>query len=515
MADRKRPAAGRKSERQSSPSGPQPEGPLPSFAESAFLWSSSIARVDADPETAPDAATPDGNAEKLKLDEAKLRKASELVGLAVYSWDVGNDLLECDDNLRTMWGLSAGEPLDRLQLLAGIHPDDRKRVDEATAASLDPSGDGRYDIEYRVIGRDDRIERWISTSAQATFENGAAVDFIGVAVDVSEKRVAEMEIHTSEARFRAFAQYSANLLWIVDPATNIMEYCSPGYEGIWGEPVRAGPMDLERWLQRIHPDDRHSVRAAFETLRGGEPVIHQYRIIRPDGAVRWLRDRSFPIRSEKGRVARFGGIAEDLTRYDGNQVYIVAEPAEDPPLFAAMLRSAGFQVRSFDSHVKLREVAAALAPGCIVVDLHLAVQDGIRLTRELRARSAPLPVVIIGTEGADPALIVALMKAGVADYLIPPFADDALKAAITSAMAEMHGSDPIQSEAASRVARLTPREREVLDGLVKGGTNKSSATRLGISPRTVEIYRSQVMSRLDAGSLSELIQTAFAAGLRP
>ncbi|KRA84005.1 PAS domain-containing protein [Altererythrobacter sp. Root672] len=460
----------------------------------------------------------DGTAARLRLYEAKLREASDLFGLAVYSWNPVSDALEWDDRLRAMWGLPAGEPVDRLAFEAGIHPDDRERVDQAITACLDPSGDGRYDIEYRVIGRDDGVERYVSTSGQTTFEQGKATAFIGAVVDVSENRRAEASIRASEARFRAFAEYSANLLWIINPVSNMIEYRSPAYERIWGEPIQDAPKGLDDWLARIHPDDLQSVCAALESVKAGELILHEYRIIRPDGSVRWLRDTSFPIRGDVGQVPRIGGIIEDLTLYDGNHVYTLGKPGAEFGRLTNMLRGAGFQVRSFESTSALIDIAPVLTPGCVLIDLRMKATDGMQIPRELKARAVTLPTVVIGPEIADPDSIIAAMKAGASDYLIPPFEDDRLKAAVASAMAEMHGLGRIHStamESATRVARLTVREREVLEGLVKGGTNKTIAKELGISPRTVELYRSQVMNRLDASDLPELIQIALAAGVRP
>lgn len=465
-----------------------------------------------------DAKDYNGTMEKLKLNEAKLRQASELVGLAVYSWDPVSGALEWDDRLRAMWGLPAGEPVDLNVFQAGIHPDDRQRVEQAIAASVDPSGDGRYDIEYRVIGRDDGFERCLSTSGQTTFEHGTAVGFIGAVVDVSEKRRAQAAIHASEARFRAFARYSANLLWIIDPASNNIDYRSPAYERIWGVPLKDAPKDLDDWFDHVHSDDLQSVRAALEAVKAGELVLHEYRIIRPDGSVRWLRDTTFPIRDDVGQVALIGGIVEDLTLYDGNHVYVLGWPAAESGRLTNMLRGAGFQVRSFNSAEALIDIAPVLTPGCVLIDLRTKAKDGMQIPRELKARSVSLPTIVIGPEVADPGSIIAAMKAGAADYLIPPFEDDALKSALASAMAEMHGLGRIHSTAtefAARVARLTSREREVLEGLVNGGTNKTIAKELGISPRTVELYRSQVMNRLDASNLPELIQIAMTAGVRP
>ena len=297
MVDRKRRGATRDGKHRSSPSE-QPDGAKLYPEGASLLRSAPLARSGAG--SGP--AVPTRTDSAIQRSEAKLRKASELVGLAVFGWDPLRDTVECDDNMRAMWGIPSGEAVDRAQLLAEIHNDDRERVEQAIASSLDPAGDGRYDIEYRVIGRDDGVERWVSASAQTTFENGSAVSFIGAAVDITARRTAGAVIRASEARFRAFAQYSANLLWIVNPATNIIEYRSPAYERIWGEPFGEAPATVDDWLERIHLDDRHSVLSAFAAVESGELAIHEYRIIRPDGSVRKLRDTSFPIRNEKGQV---------------------------------------------------------------------------------------------------------------------------------------------------------------------------------------------------------------------
>jgi PAS domain S-box-containing protein len=152
--------------------------------------------------------------EELRRSEARLRAASDLVGVGVYSWDPITGALEWDERLRAMWGLppDAGVDLDVYE--AGIHPDDLPRVQSAIAACIDPAGQGRYNVEYRVLGRDDGVTRIIATSGQASFRNGQAVGFIGAAIDVTMQRRAEAAIRASEAQFRSFAEHSSNLIWM-------------------------------------------------------------------------------------------------------------------------------------------------------------------------------------------------------------------------------------------------------------------------------------------------------------
>ena len=103
------------------------------------------------------------------------------------------------------------------------------------------------------------------------------------------------------------------MLWIVDASTGQLEYLSPGFERIWGEPRERVMTDIDRWAEFLHPDDREAVLSSMPRALAGERVTNEYRIIRADGEVRWILDVGFPIRDELGRVVRVGGIAQDLT----------------------------------------------------------------------------------------------------------------------------------------------------------------------------------------------------------
>lgn len=458
-----------------------------------------------------------GLIESLRLSEARLRAARELVGLAVYSWNPQTDVLDWDDGLRALWGLRSGEPVDRSVFEAGIHPEDRPRVRDAIAACLDPSGDGRYVIEYRVRGRDG-VERWVATSGRTTFVHGRPVDFIGAAMDVSQRKRSEADTRESEARFRGFAEHSTNLLWIVDPGAGLIEYRSPAYERIWGHPRSEAPSRVDDWFAHVHPGDADRVRRALRSVQAGGVALTEYRIVRPrDGEVRWLRDTSFPIRDAAGEVTKIGGIAEDLSRQDEKQVYLVGSSASEERRLSRMMRKLGLRVRAFPGAEAFLDIAPFLAPGCVLVDLRRSDRKAASIPLELRARSIPLNAIVIGPDDGDVTTAVAAMKDGAADYLQPPLTDVALETALSSittearALAETAAGD----EAAARMGRLSPREREVLTGLVEGGTNKMIALKLGISPRTIELHRSQIMAKVNATNLAELLQLAMEAGLRP
>jgi PAS domain S-box-containing protein len=457
--------------------------------------------------------------EKLRTSEARLRAATSVARLGIYSWDPVTGALDWDERLHAMWGVPADAHIDMDVFQSGIHQDDLPRFQQAIAKCVDPTGDGRYEIEYRVVGRDDGVTRHIATLGQTKFANGRAVSFIGAAIDVTAQRRSESAIRTSEALFRSFAEHSNNLIWIGDLESGTIIFRSAAYEKIWGVPRSGAPTKLADWMHNVHPEDRQQVEHSLSTVRAGEVAQFEYRIVRPtDGTIRWLRETSFPILDENGAVARIGGITEDLTLEDVRQVYIVTTNAAEGRRLARVARALGYRVRIFDSAFAFLALAPVLAPGCVLVDIRTAREEGLSVPRELKARSVTLPSVALDTPGADVADAVRAMKAGVTDYMT--IADDeTFRSQLANVTRECHalltstrGRDETQG---ARVAKLTLREREVLFGLVDGGTNKSIARQLGISPRTVEVHRAQVMNRLNASSLTKLLQIALLAGVTP
>ena len=361
--------------------------------------------------------------EALRKNETRLRAATELVGLAIYSWDPVTGELDWDERLRAMWGLPADAPVDMDVYEAGICAADRARVRDAIAACVDPAGEGRYTIEYRVIGRDDGIVRHIATSGRTTFQHGRAVGFIGAAIDVTAQRRAEAAIRASEAQFRSFAEHSSNLIWIGDAAAGTIIYRSAAFEKIWGVADEDAPTAFEDWIGFVHRDDRQQVERALAIVRSGEAAQYEYRIFRPDGGtIRWLRDTSFPIRDENGAVIRIGGITEDLTPKEIRQAYLVSTKASQTRRLVTLVRGAGYRAQTFDSAAAFLDIAPVLAPGCVLVDLRGARLQGLSIPRELKARSIALSAILLDGPAADVGSAVAAMKAGAVDYLIA--ADD-------------------------------------------------------------------------------------------
>jgi two-component system response regulator FixJ len=171
-----------------------------------------------------------------------------------------------------------------------------------------------------------------------------------------------------------------------------------------------------------------------------------------------------------------------------------------------LLGTAGFAVKVYESALQFLEKCGSSPRGCIVSDVRMPSMDGLQLLRRLRELGIALPVVIM-TGHADVALAVEAMKIGAVDFIEKPFADEVLLGAIRSAIASRNSPDAGDiSQVQARLASLTTREREVLDGLIAGHPNKTIAYDLGLSPRTVEIHRANVMTKMVASSLSELVR---------
>jgi two-component system response regulator FixJ len=181
---------------------------------------------------------------------------------------------------------------------------------------------------------------------------------------------------------------------------------------------------------------------------------------------------------------------------------------------AFLLTAARLKVRTYESAVKFLESIAAVEPGCVITDVRMPDVSGVDLLRRLKASDRPLPVIVITGHGDVP-LAVEAMKLGAVEFLEKPFDDDALLEAVKSALnrAEREARrDAEQAEISERLKALSARERQVLRGLVAGQPNKIIAFDLGISPRTVEIYRANVMTKMNAASLSDLVRMALVCG---
>lgn len=242
--------------------------------------------------------------------EATLRDLAEHIEQVFYVRDVHQrQMLYVSSAYERIWGrpLSAiyDDPTDFLKV---VHPADFQRVYDA----MRNQAEGEYfNDEYRIV-RDDGDTRWIQAS---TFpirgDDGDVHRIAGLAQDVTDRKRVEERIRESEERFRQLAENINAVFWMITPDHNDVLYISPAFEEVWGR-----PRDLKNtseWFATIHTKDKARIRRLFRETADTEPFDCEYRITRPDGTVRWIRDRGFPVRNDSGEVYRMAGIAEDVT----------------------------------------------------------------------------------------------------------------------------------------------------------------------------------------------------------
>jgi two-component system response regulator FixJ len=180
-----------------------------------------------------------------------------------------------------------------------------------------------------------------------------------------------------------------------------------------------------------------------------------------------------------------------------------------------LLRTAGLAVKTYESAAGFLGAAPTISHGCVITDVRMPGVSGLDLLRRLKEMQIRLPVIVITGHGDVP-LAVEAMRSGAVDFLEKPFDDDVLLTAVRAALSRSKASAALETERAevrARMATLTQRERDVLEGLVAGNPNKIIAFDLKISPRTVEIYRANLMTKMKAGSLSELVRMALNTGM--
>lgn len=201
----------------------------------------------------------------------------------------------------------------------------------------------------------------------------------------------------------------------------------------------------------------------------------------------------------------------------GETVFVVDDDDAVRESLRALLEAAAFHVDDFSSAAAFLEAYKPPRPGCLVADIRMPGMDGIELQEELARRHIELPVIVMTGHGDVP-LAVRAMKAGAVDFIEKPFDDQLLLDGVDRALEsgrKLESRANSSQTAIDRVAGLTRRERQVLEHLIAGQPNKVIAYELEISPRTVEVHRANLMEKMQARNLSELVRMALEAGVSP
>lgn len=200
--------------------------------------------------------------------------------------------------------------------------------------------------------------------------------------------------------------------------------------------------------------------------------------------------------------------------HQAKRVYVVDDDSQVRLSLVFLLNTSGFTARSFDGGASFLENVATLPPGCVMLDLRMPGMDGLTVMEALKGRLDDFPVIVVTGHG-DISTAVRAMKLGARDYLEKPFVEELVLEALTQAFNALKACQSVTDgrvAAANRISKLTPREVDVLCGLVDGLPNKIIAYNLQLSTRTIEMYRASMMDRLGVRSLPEALRLAYIAG---
>ncbi len=245
----------------------------------------------------------------------KAEKALHATDEGIWEWNVKSGSVTYDENWRRILGYAPGEPaLDFDWWERSIHPESKAAFETALDAYLE----GRakyYELEYQIQSKSGEWKWiWARGVCVAYDPDGRPLKFIGTHRDITDRKKTETELKQSQERFREMADNIREVFWLFDWAEQKVIYVSPAYEEIWGRSVQDLYDQYDEWADSIHPDDRKFAQESFaRILETGGGGAREYRIIRPDGSIRWVSDRGFAIRDEAGQVQRITGIAEDIT----------------------------------------------------------------------------------------------------------------------------------------------------------------------------------------------------------
>jgi PAS domain S-box-containing protein len=250
--------------------------------------------------------------EKLRRNEALLAEAQQVAHVGSWNWDVANDTVDWSNEHYRIFGLQPQElemTFDRV--LAAIHPDDRATVQDVVGRAF--VGHQPFDYCLRALHPDGTV-RHVQSRGQMVFdEAGRPTRMFGTVQDITERIQGEEQLRDSEQRFRQLAEHIGEVFWLKDLKQSQVVYVSPAYEKIWGRTRESLYRSPKSWTEVIHPEDRQRVVEADAKTHLQETYDQTYRIVRPDGSIRWIRDRAFPVYDVSGQLIRLAGIAEDIT----------------------------------------------------------------------------------------------------------------------------------------------------------------------------------------------------------
>jgi two-component system, NarL family, sensor histidine kinase UhpB len=241
--------------------------------------------------------------------EDQCRKLFDLARDVIYMFSSQGVILSLNPAFQTLTGWPPSQWVGKL-FYELIHPDDRPSIIQEFERLLQGESLPLTEARIRTRSGEYKVVECLGTR-EAT--NDRIVGVLGIARDITERRRAEQALRVSEQQFREVVENIREVFWMSDPSKGTMLYISPGYQEIWGRTCESLYASPRSWLDSIYPDDQRRVYEASHTRQMDGSYDEEYRIVRPDGSIRWIHDRAFPIRDHVGTVYRIAGIAEDIT----------------------------------------------------------------------------------------------------------------------------------------------------------------------------------------------------------
>lgn len=246
--------------------------------------------------------------EKLREREEWLRQVLEETSTAVWDWNIQDGNIFWSPQHFTMLGYEPnGVEPSYAHWAARVHPEDRAITEVAVRDAMERHGEYRH--QFRSLWPDGTI-RWIEAHGRYSYDlDGQCTRMIGLMWDITDRKQAEAQLVESELRFRALVERVGDVFWISDPTNRKLVYVSQTFADIWGRSLKDLHDHFETWIDAIHDDDRARVAKDFFENAPAGTYDTEYRVVRPDGSIRWIRDRGKPL----GIGNLFAGVAEDIT----------------------------------------------------------------------------------------------------------------------------------------------------------------------------------------------------------
>jgi len=437
---------------------------------------------------------------------------SEAALLAVT--DMSPSLLwSCDPEGRLTWVNQGMQAYFGLHSIKGVHWDDNVHPEDIETAhrvhEMCLKTGREFECQQRLRDAQGRSRWFIVRCRQMRNDAGEAVGWCGSASDIDDWRGAADGLTERDELMKHFYEGEATLMWVGAVATREVEALNPASRSVWALPEDGRPIVWEEWLNFAHPDDRPQLSNLFDRAAAGEVAQARFRRVSATGAVRRFHVTGFSVPSGDDGAKRIGGLVVEVASDTEARIYLIDHDASSQNALSHGLSRLGFKVRTFDDGSEFQKISGDLQPGCVILAAERDFEQTLKTAAALRA-TRNLPWIAIGDFENRLHDVVQLMKLGAADILTSP-GPDAVAAASRAALAVAFGKaagSKAPADARQKLAQLSPRERQVLEGLVAGGTNKSIAKALDLSPRTVETHRAHLMDRLGVSTLAELVKLA-------